>query len=1069
MKFFRSISDNILFVFSLFLLFFIPLYPKLPVVDVQHTWVYVRAEDFVVALALLIWITLLFAKKITFKTPLTLPIMLFWFVGIVSTLHGLILIFPYLDNVYPNVALLNYLRRLEYLSLFFIGFAGIRSKKIIPHVVATLAITLILIVIYGIGQKYLGFPAFLTMNEEFAKGIPIRISSLSRVSSTFGGHYDLAAYLVLTIPLLSSMIFGFRNWFIKLFLLGTVLSGFGLLFMTVSRSSFFVLLLSMIFMLFLQKRRWAVIATVISVFLVGFVFLTFSTSLTERFENTVKKIDVLIDAKSGQPIGHVTNVSSLDFKDNLIVLQPAQSQAEIGAAIGKVDAMDKKATISAETLTWGQLPPVIPFVTEPNAPTGENLPQGTQYVNLALTPISKTVGRFYYQSNKEKQEGKLVALQGDFLVKKVATYDLSFTTRSQGEWPKAIELFEKNIIFGGGYSSTGLAVDNNYLRILGEVGLLGFLSYFLIILLAVIYIKKILPSVDSPVIKSFVYGFIAGGFGLALNAVLIDVFEASKIAFTFWLLTGIIIGTLHLYQSKNIDLFKELRKTLTSNFAIIVYLVVFLVISFSSVTNYFFIGDDFTWLRWAADCHNGMQKCSFFSTILNYFTNSSGFFYRPGTKVYFLLMYSGFWLNPAAYHAVSILLHSILAILVFFISRKILKDFLFSVISAFLFVILSSYLEALFWISATGFLFNAVFILLGLLLYIFYLEKKKNILFIFSLVFITLSLFFHELGIIAPLPIILYNVVFKEGHLLKGLFKKINFIVLSPVLPYIALRYISQSHWLNGDYSYNPVNLPFNFFGNTIGYLMLSLFGPQSLSMYEKLRYFSRHHIMYASIFMMVFAFIAVFAYRKIIRKVEKEDRKVMLFGFLFFVISLLPFLGLGNITSRYSYLAAVGFVLIFSFALKKIYNFLISTNSRDIAITAILIMVGIFSLVHIIQLQKTKEDWREASKISNKFIISLDDYYQESWTKQKMNFYFVDVPIRHNDAWVFPVGLKDAVWFVFKNENINIYQSLSVKEALSAIKDPLTDKVFKFDSTGALTEIIRPQDISVLGAQKQL
>ena len=271
MKLFKWITDNILFIFSLFLLAFIPLYPKLPILDVTHTWVYVRAEDFVVLLALLIWVTLLFAKKITLKTPLTLPIVLFWIIGAISTLHGLLLIFPNLDNMYPNVALLSYLRRIEYLSLFFIGFAGVKDKRLVPYVTAVLSITLLLVVVYGMGQKYYGFPAFLTMNEEFAKGIPIKLSPLSRVSSTFGGHYDLAAYLVLIIPILSSMVFGFKNWFVKFFLMGIVVSGFALLFMTVSRSSFFVLLLSLILMLFFQKKRLAIIA-IIGMFLMGFLF-----------------------------------------------------------------------------------------------------------------------------------------------------------------------------------------------------------------------------------------------------------------------------------------------------------------------------------------------------------------------------------------------------------------------------------------------------------------------------------------------------------------------------------------------------------------------------------------------------------------------------------------------------------------------------------------------------------------------------------------------------------------------------------------------------------------------------
>ena len=42
--------------------------------------------------------------------------------------------------------------------------------------------------------------------------------------------------------------------------------------------------------------------------------------------------------------------------------------------------------------------------------------------------------------------------------------------------------------------------------------------------------------------KSFIIGFSAGAIGLALNATLIDVFEASKVAFVLWALVGITLG-----------------------------------------------------------------------------------------------------------------------------------------------------------------------------------------------------------------------------------------------------------------------------------------------------------------------------------------------------------------------------------------------------------------------------------------------------------------------------------------------------------------------------------------------
>jgi tetrahydromethanopterin S-methyltransferase subunit C len=40
------------------------------------------------------------------------------------------------------------------------------------------------------------------------------------------------------------------------------------------------------------------------------------------------------------------------------------------------------------------------------------------------------------------------------------------------------------------------------------------------------------------------WGILAGFFGLLTNAVMIDIFEASKVAFIFWMVMGMTVGYL---------------------------------------------------------------------------------------------------------------------------------------------------------------------------------------------------------------------------------------------------------------------------------------------------------------------------------------------------------------------------------------------------------------------------------------------------------------------------------------------------------------------------------------------
>lgn len=1047
MKIFNWLKDNILFALTLFLLAFIPLYPKIPILDIKNTWVYVRGDDFMVVIVLVIWAILLLRKKVTLKSPLTLPIFLFWIIGGISTIHGVLLIFPGLANVFPNVAFLSFLRRIEYLSLFFIAFSGIKDKKNINSVIVVLVSTLFLIAFYGLGQKYLGFPAFLTMNEEFAKGIPIQLSSLSRVPSTFSGHYDLAAYLVLVIPIFASLVFGLKKWAAKLILLSAVGLGVILLFMTVSRVSFFVLLVSLVIVLFYQKRK-LILFSLPALVILACLILFLTPALVARFGNTIKEIDVLIDATNGEPIGHVKEAGNTYYENKIVKRKIFRGRDDVPNAV-KIDEDPEIASTSA-VLPYASMSPKIFILSPPNASTGENLPQGTGYINLSLSPVVKRSGEFFYDKatrfKSDSDPADAFVFSGHFLVKRASAYDLSFTTRFQGEWPKAIEAFKRNILLGSGYSSLSLAVDNNYLRILGEIGLLGFASFFVIFLILGIYIRRILPVVDSPVVRSFIIGFAAGVVGLSLNALFIDVFEASKIAYSLWLLVGIILGILQLYKKTSINIAKELKNIVTSPWAIAIYLFTSAFMIFLPMISNYFAGDDFTWFRWAADHPN----------ILNYFTDANGFFYRPGAKLYFLLMYSIFWLNQAVYHIVSIFLHFAIALLVFLLIRRILRNYLFAVLASFLFLIMSGSLEAIFWTSATGFLFTTLFSLLSLFLFILWQEKKKIIYFFASLTCLILGLLFHELGIVTPLLVVLYTVLFSEPTRLREVIKNFHYrLLFLPLVPYFLLRLFAHSHWFSGDYSYNLFKLPFNFIGNILGYFALTFFGPISLPFYQTLRNFSKGNIIIAAVSTLAIAYITFYIYKKVISKIDKEEKKIIYFGLLFFTFSLLPFLGLGNIASRYSYLSSFGLVIILVFLIKKMYEHL-KSQGYNIAIAATTIIIILFSLLHIIQIQQRHSDWYEAGKRTEKFFISIDGLYSDYWKDNLMEFHFVNVPTRQGEAWIFPVGLPDALWLLFRNPKIAVYQDKSVKQALDQISDPVQQKVFVFNGDGEVTEVLK-------------
>lgn len=1031
-------KDNMLFLFTIFLVVFIPLYPKLPLVDVKNVWVYIRLEDFVVLLMLLWWVVLVVRKSLSLRTPLTMPILIFWLVGAITTIHGILLVFPGLANVFPNVALLSYFRRIEYMSLFFIGYTGMKEKRFFSSFVVVLTISLSLVLLYGIGQKYFSFPAFLTMNEEFAKGIPIQLSSLSRVSSTFAGHYDLAAYLVLILPIMVSFMFGYKNWLIRMIFFATAACGLFVLFMTVSRISFVALFISLGLVFLLHRKKIVIFSLPILLVIAG-IFVV-SPSLLARYGNTIKEIDVLVDTKTGEPIGHVTKATREYFQNKIV-------KQEYFASILSVFTASPSASL---VIPYELVPEQVVLLREPDAPTGEDLPQGTGYINLPLSPVVKRLANFYFEKKPDPKTGQInvTIINGDYLVKRAATYDLSFTTRFQGEWPRAIDAFKRNILFGSGYGSVSLAVDNSYLRMLGEVGALGFVSFLAIFIALEIYIRKILPTIDSSSVKSFIIGYVAGIAGLAVNGLFIDVFEASKVAFTLWLLMGVMMALTQIYKNINFDYIRELKKVASSTGAIIVYLSIAAVLLYSVMTRNYFVGDDFTWFRWIAD---GQLSPS---TVLKYFTSASGFFYRPGAKIYFLSMYSIFWLNQVPYHIVSLTLHFVVSALVFLLTKKIIKHTLLSVLAGFLFLILSGLSEAVFWISATGFLFTTCFSLAGLLCYIAWEEKNKGAYFIAALCFSVVAMLFHELGIVAPLLFFVYR--WTVGKPVSPRSR----ILLLPIPVYLLVRFFAHSHWLSGDYNYNLVKLPFNVAGNAVGYLGLTLFGPASLPLYQAFRTLLREHSVIAFIITVFVLIIFISSYRKVAKCIQKDEMRIFLFGVFFFFAALLPFLGLGNITSRYSYLASIGVLILFILFLKKFAAY-VSSNGRDIAVISTMLVIGVFSLIHIVQLQQINNNWHDAGEKVRNFFVSIDSEYNNMWATEPVELHFVHMPIRLGEAWVFPVGIKDALWLVYRNPDLKIYTWPSVTQAFRAVPHgSLTQKIFVFDETGKATLVNRPLNV---------
>lgn len=441
------------------LILFIPLYPKFPLFSVNGTYVAIRLDDIIIALCFLTWLIYQVKNQFSFFKQKITPLFIAYFIAIfISTLNAILVY----QTSSPSILLLNAFRRFEYISLFFITIEGIKNIKdfLYPYIFLLTAITGI--ALYGYGQKYFQFPVISTMNEEFSKGQLLQMNVWTRISSTFAGHYDLAAYLSLVLIIIGSIAIISKKIWLKIPSFILFLIGFHLLTLTASRVSIFSFWGAIVLcFILLRKYLWVIPVSILVIFSI---------------------------------------VNSKDLNQRLLATIPAL----------KIQINKNKPT-SIPTPTLIALPTtVIAVVVNPVKPI---LPTPTVFRHPAteeVTPADVDAG---------------VARSGEI--------------RFNVEWPRAITAFRKNPLLGTGLGSITLATDNDYLRFLGESGLLGFITFSIIFIFLFIKSFNVLIKRPRDLKSQLTLIFFSVMVCTWANAVFIDIFEASKVAYTIWIIMAL--------------------------------------------------------------------------------------------------------------------------------------------------------------------------------------------------------------------------------------------------------------------------------------------------------------------------------------------------------------------------------------------------------------------------------------------------------------------------------------------------------------------------------------------------
>lgn len=539
------LDDNILLILIGFLIAFIPLYPKLPLLEAIPGYIVrVRLEDIFILLTAIVWLIQVIRGKVKWQNPLTWLIGLYALIGVLSLFSAIFLVKTVpMEMIHIGKSLLHLFRYLEYFSLFIISFSAIKSKKDVRTIMTIFALVVMAVGVYGYGQKYLYWPVFSTMNREFSKGMVLYLTEHARVQSTFGGHYDLAAFLVVALNMMLALALKhsikWKKWFYHL----AHIIGLWLLIMTGSRSSFASYLAGVLLVIILlakdqagkwQRIKWAVSRIILLILLSLVMMISFGQDMYDRFLHVVR----------AYPAIHNTFHDLNDQRKKATKWTLVTLGIKVAKKPDNGIAIDDQGVLTASDER--------PSQDKPNDQSGSKSRPDDVYEDIpvrervATTSADGTVSYIEVEKDRTWSDNAL-------------KYGLSVAIRLDTLWPNAINGFLKNPFFGSGYATLNKeslyhfteaeSTDNNFLRTLGETGLLGFISFYGIIGLS-LYLAYKFYQVDRTLTTAVSVGFIGATIGLLVNSTYIDVFAASKVAFTYWGIAGAVISLYYLGSNK---------------------------------------------------------------------------------------------------------------------------------------------------------------------------------------------------------------------------------------------------------------------------------------------------------------------------------------------------------------------------------------------------------------------------------------------------------------------------------------------------------------------------------------
>jgi len=355
--------------------------------------------------------------------------------------------------------------------------------------------------------------------------------------------------------------------------------------------------------------------------------------------------------------------------------------------------------------------------------------------------------------------------------------------------------------------------------------------------------------------------------------------------------------------------------------------------------------------------------------------------YRPVATLSYFLIYAIAELDPFYYHLASLLLHTLNAVLVYWLAGLILKNQLAALIAGLLFASHPALSEAVNCIDFNDDPLAALFFLLSL---IFYIRLKAETVssnirgYSLALFFYFLGLLSKEMAITLPAVILLYDIVLRDGPLDRLTIHQVfttlqkrayfysGFVAVS--LVYLFIRFFilySPGGYLNASYG-SLIKRIMYLPGHIFSFIELAIF-PLNLTADYAFSYpdsfFNVSNLLgFAGV--MGLAGLSFFVYRY---------SKAVFFGIWWFLITLFPVSNLIEIYSplaeRYLYIPIIGFCLVVSTVIDAVVSrrFTRPATATVAALIPALVIIGLYSAATIAR----NPDWRNNFALWSKTVQS--------------------------------------------------------------------------------------------------